>query len=70
MIPKGFFCNGYVQVNGEKMSKSKGNFITMEGMIKSYGSDASRVALASCGDYLDDANFENATANSAILHLS
>jgi hypothetical protein len=28
------------------------------------------VALALCGDNLDDANFEHATANSAILHLS
>lgn len=42
----------------------------MEDLLKQYGSDASRVALALCGDNLDDANFEHATANSAILHLS
>jgi leucyl-tRNA synthetase len=70
MLPRGYFCNGYVQVDGEKMSKSLGNFITMEDLLNQYGSDASRVALALCGDNLDDANFEHATANSAILHLS
>lgn len=52
------------------MSKSLGNFITLEELIKDYGSDAARVALANCGDNLDDANFEHASANSAILHLS
>jgi len=42
----------------------------LEDLMKQYGTDASRVALALCGDNLDDANFEHATANSAILHLS
>ena len=70
MMPRGYFCNGYVQVDGQKMSKSLGNFMTMDDLLQQYGSDASRMALASCGDNLDDANFEHASANSAILHLS
>jgi leucyl-tRNA synthetase len=40
------------------MSKSLGNFITLENLIKNYGSDAARLALATSGDNLDDANFE------------
>ena len=28
--PKGFRCNGHVMVNSEKMSKSRGNFLTLE----------------------------------------
>ena len=28
-MPRGFFCNGWVLVNGDKMSKSKGNFRTI-----------------------------------------
>jgi leucyl-tRNA synthetase len=28
--PRGFYCNGYIQVNSEKMSKSKGNFRIIE----------------------------------------
>ena len=41
------------------MSKSLGNFITLEKLISDYGCDASRIALASSGDNLDDANFEH-----------
>jgi len=33
MVPKGFFCNGYVQVDGNKMSKSLGNFITLNELL-------------------------------------
>ena len=68
-MPRGFFCNGYIQVNGEKMSKSKGNFRTMSDCISLYGVDATRVALADAGDSLDDANFDEQVANSAILRL-
>jgi leucyl-tRNA synthetase len=52
------------------MSKSLGNFLTLENLINQYGSDASRIALASAGDNMDDANFELSNANSAILQLS
>ena len=68
--PKGFFCNGYVLVNGEKMSKSLGNFITVNECIQQYGADATRIALADAGDTLDDANFVPDTADHAILRLS
>jgi len=51
------------------MSKSTGNFMTMGQCIKKFGSDASRIALADAGDTLDDANFDEAVANQAILKL-
>ena len=51
------------------MSKSTGNFMTMNQCIKKFGSDASRIALADAGDTLDDANFDEAVANQAILKL-
>jgi leucyl-tRNA synthetase len=57
-MPRGFFCNGYVLVDGDKMSKSKGNFMTVRDCIDKYGVDATRVALADAGDTLDDANFD------------
>ena len=34
-----------------------------------YGVDATRVALADAGDSLEDANFDEMVANSAILRL-
>ncbi len=69
MMPRGIFCNGYVLVNGKKMSKSEGNFLTIRDCIAKYGVDATRLTLADAGDSLDDANFEETVANAAILKL-
>ena len=56
-MTRGYFCNGYITVDGEKMSKSLGNFLTMFQLIEKYGADPSRICFADCGDNLDDANF-------------
>jgi len=66
---RSYFCNGYLNVNGKKMSKSNGNFTTVRDTIDKFGVDASRIALCDAGDGLDDANFEDETANAAILKL-
>ena len=68
-MTKAYFCNGYILVDGEKMSKSKGNFLTIKDLIKNYGADASRIALADCGDGLDDANFLREICNLSINRL-
>ncbi len=68
-MPKGIFCNGYILVNKEKMSKSKGNFYSLMDIIRDYGCDASRIALADCGDGLDDANFVTEIADSSVNRL-
>jgi len=70
MWPRGFFCNGYINVNGEKMSKSLGNFLTLDESMKIYGADATRIAFADAGDTLDDANFVHSSADHAILVLA
>ncbi|KAG4300705.1 hypothetical protein PCANB_002964 [Pneumocystis canis] len=69
MWPKTVRGNGHLLLNGEKMSKSKGNFLTLKEAIEKYGADATRLTLADAGDGLDDANFEEMTANSTILRL-
>ena len=51
------------------MSKSEGNFLTVRDCIERYGVDATRLTLADSGDGLDDANFDELVANSAILRL-
>ncbi|CAN6343368.1 unnamed protein product [Urochloa humidicola] len=68
--PRGFRCNGHLMLNSEKMSKSTGNFLTLEAAIKKYSSDATRFALADAGDGMDDANFVTETANSAVMRLT
>lgn len=40
--PRGYFTNGHVQVDAEKMSKSKGNFLMMDDCVKRFGADATR----------------------------
>ena len=52
------------------MSKSTGNFLTLEQAIKKYSADAMRLAMADAGDLMDDANFSEDTANAAILKLT
>lgn len=69
MMPRSMFCNGYVLMNKKKMSKSLGNFLTINDAIEKFGVDATRITLADAGDSLDDANFESEMANGAILKL-
>ena len=69
MMARGYFCNGYILVDGEKMAKSKGNFLTVSDLIESYGCDASRITLADCGDTLDDANFLREISNTSVSRL-
>lgn len=68
-MTRAYFCNGYIMVNNEKMSKSKGNFLTLHELIERYGCDASRIALADCGDTLDDANFVTETCDLSVNKL-
>ncbi|KAI9820765.1 MAG: cytosolic leucyl tRNA synthetase [Pycnora praestabilis] len=67
--PQSIRCNGHLLLNGEKMSKHTGNFLTLEDTVNKYGADATRIALADAGDGIEDANFEESVANSSILRL-
>ncbi len=68
--PRGYYCNGYINVEGDKMSKSKGNFITLEQAIEEYGADSARMTCAQAGDSINDANFTKENANASIMQLS
>lgn len=70
MWPRGIRANGHLMLNNAKMSKSTGNFLTLKDIVKKFGADASRVALADAGDTVEDANFDEANANAAILRLT
>ena len=49
-MPHSYFCNGHIQLNNEKMSKSTGNFLTVDDAIQQFGADATRFACADAGD--------------------
>ncbi|MAF35048.1 methionine--tRNA ligase [Candidatus Woesearchaeota archaeon] len=44
-LPRQVFAHGWLTVNGEKMSKSKGNFIPPADLIRKYGVDGTRYGL-------------------------
>ncbi|KXT13641.1 hypothetical protein AC579_4981 [Pseudocercospora musae] len=67
--PRAVRVNGHLLLNGEKMSKSTGNFLTLYDATAKFGADATRVALADAGDTIEDANFDETVANANILRL-
>jgi leucyl-tRNA synthetase len=68
--PRSIRSNGHVTLDAEKMSKSTGNFITLDQAIDLYTADGVRFALADAGDTVEDANFSKKTADDAVLKLS
>ncbi len=70
--PKAFGVNGHIMVDGEKMSKSRGNFKTIRDMINEFGVSALRLSIASAGEGVDDANFDTEftkSLNQKILNM-
>ena len=67
--PLSIRTNGHLLLNGQKMSKSKGNALTMRESIEKFGADATRINLADAGDGIEDANFDEKAANANILRL-
>ncbi|KAG8736230.1 cytosolic leucyl tRNA synthetase [Ceratobasidium sp. 414] len=67
--PRSMRANGHLMLNGKKMSKSTGNSLTLRDSLDKFGADATRLALADAGDGIEDANFEEKTANAAIMRL-
>ena len=67
--PKAIRANGHLMLNGKKMSKSTGNSLSLRQSVEKFGADATRLSLADAGDGIEDANFEEKTANANILRL-
>ncbi len=67
--PRGISVNGWVTIDGEKMSKSRGNFITLREALDDYGATVTRIALANAGEGLDDANFSREFAETVERRL-
>lgn len=63
------YANGHLCINGEKMSKSKGNFITLRQMMDRVPTDIIKMALALAGDGLDDASLEIKEVNAFVENM-
>ncbi|HLC67346.1 MAG TPA: leucine--tRNA ligase, partial [archaeon] len=55
--PKAIAVNGFVSVEGEKMSKSKGNIIPLINIVKQHGADMVRINIAGSSQSIDDADW-------------
>ncbi len=69
--PRGMGVNGHIKIAGEKMSKSKGNFILLRQALDWWGADSTRWALILAGADagMEDANFEPSVADNAVEEI-
>ena len=54
--PKGIVVNGYVTIEGKKLSKSKGPVLPIEDVAKNYGPDVGRFYITTCAELPHDAD--------------
>jgi len=67
--PRGIAVNGYVSVEGEKMSKSKGNIIPFVTLCREHGPDFVRANITSSADGMDDANWSESSLSGLASRL-
>jgi len=57
--PKAIGANGVLTIEGKKMSKSKGNFVTLKSAIESYGADPTRCSLLLSAEKMEDPDWRS-----------
>jgi leucyl-tRNA synthetase len=67
--PRGYGVNGYVQLAGRKMSKSRGNVWYIRDALRQWPADVIRLTVANAGDGLDDPNVDMDFADVAEARL-
>lgn len=67
--PRAIGVNGMLMIEGEKMSKSKGNFLTLKEAISRYGADVTRMTLILGAEDMDDPDWRNENATSIDARL-
>jgi leucyl-tRNA synthetase len=57
--PRMVGANGMLMIEGRKMSKSKGNFVTFRNAIEQYGANSTRCALLLAAEGMDDPDWRS-----------
>jgi len=68
--PRAIAVNGYVSLEGKKMSKSKGPLLTMKRAVGEYGADVTRMYILYAAEYDSDADWRRKDVESLSSHLS
>ncbi len=63
--PKAIAINGFVSLEGKKMSKSKGPLLTLSDAVRDYGADISRMYILSSAEQTQDADWKNSGIEAA-----
>ncbi len=67
--PRGIGVNGVLTIEGQKMSKSKGNFLTLKDAVNRFGADVVRLTLALAAEEMDDPDWREENARSVDARL-
>nr|WP_228546804.1 leucine--tRNA ligase [Hyperthermus butylicus] len=68
--PRQIVVNGFVMLEGKKMSKSLRNIIPLRRALRIYGPDTVRAAILAAAELLQDADFSDALARSVMGQLA
>ncbi|AKB77695.1 Leucyl-tRNA synthetase [Methanosarcina horonobensis HB-1 = JCM 15518] len=63
--PRALAVNGFVSLEGQKMSKSKGPILTLESAVSAYGADITRMYILSTAEQTQDADWQKTGIDSA-----
>jgi leucyl-tRNA synthetase len=69
MWPRGIAANGFVTINGQRLSKSKGIIVTISDAVNKYGSDAVRLFMLSAAEDLDDPDWSDKGVNETLENI-
>ncbi|MBS7635271.1 class I tRNA ligase family protein [Candidatus Bathyarchaeota archaeon] len=67
--PKAIGVNGVLTIEGQKMSKSKGNFLTLRDAINRFSADVVRLTLALAAEEMNDPDWREENARSIDARL-
>jgi leucyl-tRNA synthetase len=62
--PRGIAINGFVSLEGQKMSKSRGPLLTLKSAVKEYGADITRLYILSTSEHVQDADWRKSDVDS------
>ena len=67
--PRAIAVNGYVRLEGEKMSKSKGPLLTMKRAVEENGADVTRLYILYSAEYESDADWRRKEVEAMKRHI-
>jgi len=67
--PRAIAVNGYVSLEGKKMSKSKGPLLTMKRAVQDHGADVTRLYILYAAEYDSDADWRKKDVEGLASHL-